>query len=93
MRDSHSDGLRRLLDAWPDEKEACCREKKEFNPLADPRPDLSEDATLWKIVLAEAYSTDRNLHAVLNGFRCLGCRLVETPKGINLEPGFDRDCD
>jgi hypothetical protein len=60
-----------------------------FAPTADPRPDLEEDSHLWQQVLEVASELNPDIHAVLHGFRCMGCRLVNTEAGLRMEPRID----
>jgi hypothetical protein len=49
--------------------------------VADPRPDLTVDSTLWTTFLTLAAQESRYLFEVLHGFRCCGTRLVKATSG------------
>lgn len=53
----------------------------------DPRPDLAEDHRLWLAVLILAERIDKELHGVMHGLRCAGCRLeiVQGRQGPHLK--------
>lgn len=51
------------------------------NGVVDPRPDLSEDSSLWVSFLTLAARESRQLYANLHGFRCAGTRLVKATSG------------
>lgn len=51
------------------------------NGVVDPRPDLSEDSSLWVSFLTLAARESRQLYANLHGFRCAGARLVKATSG------------
>ena len=77
-RTLHPQGRRKALDA------------RDWDPVRDPRPDLTEDAIHWTRLLALAGDVSRDLVMVLNGFRCLGVRLDVRDGKARLLPG---DCD
>lgn len=52
----------------------------------DPRPDLEDDAHLWRVVLAVALEADREVYGVLHGVRWLGGHLFLEEDALNLEP-------
>ena len=46
----------------------------------DPRPDLSADSSLWRILLAIAHEANPNLYGALHGLRSIGTRLERNKK-------------
>lgn len=54
----------------------------------DPRPDLKQDANLWRAVLRTAHKLDRKVYGVLHGIRCLGGRLVTSESHLELKPRY-----
>ena len=70
-RTLHPQGRRKALDA------------RTWDPVRDPRPDLTEDAVHWSRLLALAGDVSRDLVMVLNGFRCLGARLKSTEGDVD----------
>lgn len=61
-----------------------------WDPAEDPRPDLVEDADLWRRLLPLAGNVSRDLVMVLNGFRCLGARLEVRGTSARIVAG---DCE
>lgn len=51
------------------------------NGVVDPRPDLSEDSSLWVSFLTLAAQESQQLFEALHGFRCCGTRLVQAASG------------
>ena len=51
------------------------------NGVVDPRPDLSEDSSLWVSFLTLAARESQQLFEALHGFRCCGTRLVQAASG------------
>ena len=47
---------------------------------ADPRPDLSADSSLWRILMAIAHEAEPMLYGALHGMRCIGTRLERNKK-------------
>ena len=45
----------------------------------DPRPDLTKDTHLWKVVLEYAKRNDEDVFGLLHAFRCVGAKLVLNP--------------
>lgn len=59
-------------------------------PWADPRPELAEDADLWRRLLFAAYIEGHDpdsLFGILNGFRCYGASLRMGKATAILGPG------
>ena len=62
--------------------------------MVDPRPDLTRDAALWKVVFAAA-ADDSDLFGLLHGLRCGGAKIVQRPDNSlkivyrPLLPGWD----
>lgn len=52
----------------------------------DVRPDLTEDAERWRIVLQRAAKTSDELFGLLRGYRACGARLAAIPEGFRLLP-------
>lgn len=53
----------------------------------DPRPDLQEDSSLWRMLLAIAHEANENLYGALHGLRCIGTRLERSKQwGLVLKP-------
>lgn len=53
----------------------------------DPRPDLQEDSSLWRILLEVAHKANGNLYGALHGLRCIGTRLERNKQwGLALKP-------
>jgi hypothetical protein len=51
----------------------------------NPRPDLAEDADLWRRLLAAAALSDRpGVYGALHGVRCCGARLVANGAGYRI---------
>ena len=80
-RTLHPQGRRKALDA------------RDWAPVRDPRPDLTEDAIHWTRLLALAGDVSRDLVMVLNGFRCLGARLEVNGKATRIVAGDCEDYD
>lgn len=51
------------------------------NGVVDPRPDLSEDSSLWVLFLTLAARESQQLFEALHGFRCCGTRLIQATSG------------
>lgn len=51
------------------------------NGVVDPRPDLSEDSSLWVSFLTLAARESQQLFEALHGFRCCGTRLIQATSG------------
>jgi hypothetical protein len=92
----------RLLAGWPEvfEKRLLPRDARSryddqteaetvvfLDPGADqPGTDLFESYA-WASLLADAFEIDFELAVTLHGFRCMGCRLLWTDKGLVIKPG------
>lgn len=50
----------------------------------DPRPDLTEDAEHWRVVLVRAAKRSDDLLGLLRGFRAYGAKLTTIDDGYKL---------
>ena len=58
-----------------------------FDRFQDPRPDLSADSSLWRILLTIAHEANVNLYGALHGLRCIGTRLERSKQwGLVMKP-------
>jgi hypothetical protein len=58
----------------------------------NPRPDLADDADLWRRLLAAAaLNDDPDIYGVLHGVRCCGARLVKSGAGYRITPPAAED--
>lgn len=48
----------------------------------DPRPELKEDAFIWKELLDRLYKINASLYYVFHGLRCAGSKLKLLPEDI-----------
>lgn len=81
-----------ILEALKEHKAALLATFDRVDP--DPRPDLVEDAALWRslLTLAQADECDpAGLYGVLRGFRALGAQLAPYTHGLRLRPGEELD--
>ena len=77
-----------ILEALKEHKAALLATFDRVDP--DPRPDLVEDAALWRSLLTHAQADEcdpAGLYGVLRGFRALGAQLAPYARGIRLRPG------
>ena len=58
-----------------------------FDRFQDPRPELQEDSSLWRILLEVSHEANPNLYGALHGLRCIGTRLERSKQwGLVLKP-------
>ena len=60
--------------------------EREYNKY-DPKPDLDRDHEYWKLVLKEAVKLDHDLYGILDGYRCVGTRLIKEDGKLKLKKG------
>ncbi|MGE5482793.1 MAG: hypothetical protein ACM3VX_07830 [Bacteroidota bacterium] len=60
----------------------------------DPRPDLTADHNLWKLVLSTAQREGSEVLGLLHGFRCLGAVLQrrQGSRGVYLHLAYQPAC-